>query len=429
MLMKIISSHEKRFRQALADVCDRAAPQTAKIEAGVKHIVRDVERNGDAAVARYVKKFDGLSLSPKHFRVSSREIRQAYADVHPKDRQALKFAARRIRAFHHKQRVSSWMNEENGVRLGQLITPLNVVGLYVPGGKALYPSTVLMNAVPAKVAGVQRVIMCSPTTSGDVDPSLLVAADLAGVDDVYRVGGVHAIGALAYGTKRIPRADKIVGPGNMYVAAAKRVVYGVVDIDMIAGPSELLIIADASANPVHCAADLLCEAEHDEEARVYLVTTSAAFAKKVAREIRVQLPQLTRQRIAARAVDRYAAIFLVSTLQEAFDVANAVAPEHLEVLLPRPFDHVKKIRNAGAIFLGRYTPPAVADYVAGPNHVLPTGGSARFFSALSVDDYVKRSNVVAYNKRQLKVVAPYVSRLAGLEGLQAHARSIESRTS
>lgn len=428
MIMKIISSREKRFRRALADVCNRAASQTAKIEAGVKDIVRDVERNGDAAVARYVKKFDGLSLSPKRFRVSSREIRQAYADVHPKDRQALKFAARRIRAFHHKQRASSWMNEENGVKLGQLITPLNVVGLYVPGGKALYPSTVLMNAVPAKVAGVRRVVMCSPTTSGDVDPSLLVAADVAGVDDVYRIGGVHAIGALAHGTKQIPRVDKIVGPGNVYVAAAKRVVYGVVDVDMIAGPSELLIIADGSANPVHCVADLLCEAEHDEEARVYVVTTSAAFAKKVAREIRVQLPQLTRRRIAARAVDRYAAIFLVSTLQEAFDVANAVAPEHLEVLLPRPFDHVKKIRNAGAIFLGRYTPPAVADYVAGPNHVLPTGGSARFFSALSVDDYVKRSNVVAYNQRQLRVVAPYVSRLAGMEGLQAHARSIASRT-
>lgn len=429
MLMKIISSHDKTFPKALAEVCDRAAPQAAKIEESVKRILRDVARNGDAAVARYVKKFDGLSLSPKKFRVSSKEIRQAYANVPPKDLQALKFAARRIRAFHQKQRVSTWVSAENGVKLGQLITPLEVVGLYVPGGKALYPSTVLMNAIPAKVAGVPRVIMCSPTTSMAIDPYLLVAADIAGVDEVYRIGGVHAIGALAYGTKQIPRADKIVGPGNMYVAAAKRVVYGVVDIDMIAGPSELLVIADESANPVYCAADLLCEAEHDEEARVYLVTTSASLAQKVAQEIRLQLPQLTRRHIATRSVGDYAKIFLVSTLQEAFDVANAIAPEHLEVLLPRPFDYVKKIRHAGAIFLGGYTPPAVADYVAGPNHVLPTGGSARFFSALSVDDYIKRSNIVAYNKHQLKVVTPYVSRLAGMEGLQAHARSIESRAS
>ena len=427
--MNVFSSKDKAYPEALAEVCNRAARQHAKIETRVKRILKNIERNGDAAVARYVKKFDGLALSPKKFRVSSKEIRQAYADVQRADLQALQFAARRIRAFHRKQRVSTWVSEEKGVKLGQLITPLDVVGLYVPGGKALYPSTVLMNAIPAKVAGVQRVVMCSPTASGAIDPCLLVAADLAGVDEVYRVGGVQAIGALAYGTKQIPRADKIVGPGNMYVAEAKRAVYGTVDIDMVAGPSELLVIADASADPAHCAADLLCEAEHDEEARVYLVTTSAAFAKKVAREIRHQLPKLTRRHIAAYSVGRYAKIFVVSNLDEAFDVANAIAPEHLEVLLPRPFDYVKKIRHAGAVFMGGYTPPAVADYVAGPNHVLPTGGSARFFSALSLGDYVKRTNVVAYNKAQLKVVTPYVTRLAALEGLQAHARSIESRGS
>ena len=425
--MNVISSKDKSYPEALADVCNRAARQHAKIESCVKRILKNVERNGDAAVARYVKKFDGLALSPKKFRVSPEEIRQARTDVQRTDLQALQFAARRIRAFHRKQRVSTWLSHEKGVKLGQLITPLDVVGLYVPGGKALYPSTVLMNAIPAKVAGVPRVIMCSPTASGSIDPRLLVAADIAGVDEVYRIGGVQAIGALAYGTKHVPRADKIVGPGNMYVAAAKRAVYGTVDIDMIAGPSELLVIADASADPVHCAADLLCEAEHDEEARVYLVTTSASLARKVAREIRRQLPQLARRRVAAYSVDRYATIFVVSDLDEAFDVANAVAPEHLEVLLPRPFDYVKKIRHAGAIFMGGYTPPAVADYVAGPNHVLPTGGSARFFSALSLDDYVKRTNVVAYNKAQLKVVAPYVTRLAAMEGLQAHARSMESR--
>ena len=427
--MKVISSKSKVYPQALAEVCNRGARQHAEIETRVKRILKSVERHGDAAVARYVKKFDGLVLSPEQFRVSSQEIRQAYAAVQRTDLQALQFAARRIRAFHRKQRKLTWVSEEKGVKLGQLITPLDVVGLYVPGGKALYPSTVLMNAIPAKVAGVPRVIMCSPTASGAIDPHLLVAADLAGVNEVYRIGGVQAIGALAYGTKRIPRADKIVGPGNMYVAAAKRAVYGTVDIDMIAGPSELLVIADEPADPTHCAADLLCEAEHDEEARVYLVTPSAAFARKVAREIRLQLTKLTRRHIATHSVSQYGKIFVVSDLDEAFEVANAVAPEHLEVLLPRPFDYVKKIRHAGAVFMGGYTPPAVADYVAGPNHVLPTGGSARFFSALSLDDYVKRTNVVAYNKAQLKVVTPYVTRLAAVEGLQAHARSIESRGS
>ena len=425
--MNVISSKDKIYPEALAEVCNRAVCQHAKIESRVKRILKNVERNGDAAVSRYVKKFDGLALSPKKFRVSSKEIQQAYAGVQRADLQALQFAARRIRAFHRKQRVSTWLSEEKGVKLGQLITPLDVVGLYVPGGKALYPSTVLMNAIPAKVAGVPRIIMCSPTTSGAIDPHLLVAADLAGVDEVYRVGGVQAIGALAYGTKQIPRVDKIVGPGNMYVAAAKRAVYGTVDIDMIAGPSELLVIAEEPSDPAYCAADLLCEAEHDEEARVYLVTTSTSFAKKVVREIRLQLPKLTRRHIATYSVGRYGKIFVVSNLDEAFDVANAIAPEHLEVLLPRPFDYVKKIRHAGAVFMGSYTPPAVADYVAGPNHVLPTGGSARFFSALSLDDYVKRTNIVSYNKAQLKVVTPYVTRLAAMEGLQAHARSIESR--
>ncbi len=427
--MNIIFSNDKTYAEELAEVCHRAARQHARIETQVKRVLRDVERNGDAAVARYVRKFDGLALAPEKFRVSENEIRQAYDVVRRADLRALKFAARRIRAFHHKQRMSTWVDAEQGVKLGQLITPLDVVGLYVPGGKALYPSTVLMNAIPAKVAGVPRVVMCSPTASGSIDPYLLVAADIAGVDEVYRIGGVQAIGALAYGTEHVPRADKIVGPGNMYVAAAKRMVYGTVALDMIAGPSELVVIADESANPVHCAADLLCEAEHDEEARVYLVTTSASLAREVMRELQVQLPQLTRRRIAEHSIGRYGKIFVVSNLDEAFEVSNAMAPEHLEVLLPRPFDYVKKIRHAGAVFMGRYTPPAVADYVAGPNHVLPTGGSARFFSALSVDDYIKRTNVVAYTKEQLKIATPYVTRLAAMEGLQAHARSIESRDS
>ncbi len=427
--MTIVFSHEARYPKAMARVCHRGEAQRAAIDTAVRRIVDDVARRGDAAVVRYVKQFDGLSLSPGRFRVSPGDIRRACARVPRADLQALRFAARRIRAFHRAQLRSTWVRDDGGVTLGQLITPLDVVGLYVPGGTALYPSTVLMNAIPAKVAGVRRVVMCSPTRSGDVAPCLLAAAEIAGVDEVYRVGGAQAIGALAYGTKRIPRADKIVGPGNRYVAAAKRLVYGAVDIDMIAGPSELLVIADASANPAHCAADLLCEAEHDEEARVWLVTTSASLAGKVQREIRAQLPRLTRRRIAARAVGRHAVIFVVATLRDAFDAANAIAPEHLELLLPRPFDHMKRIRHAGAIFMGRQTPPAVADYVAGPNHVLPTGGSARFFSALSVDDYLKKSNIVAYTGARLKAVTPHVRRLAGMEGLQAHARAMESRAS
>ncbi|MDA0739872.1 MAG: histidinol dehydrogenase [Nitrospirae bacterium] len=425
--MKIISHNERTFKKVLDQVCGRGSQQNAKVEVRVKRILQSVERGGDAAVSRYVKQFDGLRLRPNEFKVQKDEIEQAYKHIGKEERNALRFAAKRIRSFHERQRVTTWVHTENGVKLGQLITPLDVVGIYVPGGKALYPSTVLMNAIPAKVAGVGRVIMCTPTASGEIHPYLLVAADVAGVDEIYRIGGVQAIGAMAYGTKTIPKTDKIVGPGNMYVAAAKRVVYGTVDIDMIAGPSELLVVADETANPAHCAADLLCEAEHDEEARVYLVTTSARLAKAVVMEVAKQLGKLDRKPIASHSVGQYAIAFVTSTMDQAFDVANAIAAEHLELLVKRPFDALKKVRHAGAVFVGRYTPPAVADYVAGPNHVLPTGGSARFFSALSLDDYVKKTNIVAFNKAQLKAVQPYVTCLAGMEGLQAHARSIESR--
>ena len=425
--MKIVSYKDRGFKSTLAQECRRGSQQNAKIEARVKRILLSVERGGDAAVCRYVKKFDGLSLRPSEFLVKKKEIEQAYEHISKPERDALRMAAQRIRSFHERQRVATWVHTENGVKLGQLITPLDVVGLYVPGGKALYPSTVLMNAIPAKVAGVKRVIMCTPTTSGTIHPYLLVAADVAGVDEIYRIGGVQAVGAMAYGTKRIPKTDKIVGPGNMYVAAAKRVVYGTVDIDMIAGPSELLVVADESANPAHCAADLLCEAEHDEEARVYLVTPSARLAKTVVKEVGKQLAKLSRKHIATHSVGQYAMAFVTSSMEETFEVANAIAPEHLELLVKRPFEALKNVRHAGAVFVGRYTPPAVADYVAGPNHVLPTGGSARFFSALSLDDYVKKTNIVAYNKEQLKAVQPFVTCLAGMEGLQAHARSIESR--
>ncbi|RMH08247.1 MAG: histidinol dehydrogenase [Nitrospirae bacterium] len=426
--MKIVSHHDPLFQSTLQAVCARSQQQTHQVERTVKAILDAVRRDGDAAVTRYTKKFDGIRLTPDQFRVSPEAIHHAYAAIQPGEREALQYAANRIRAFHERQRRETWIyQEDGGVQLGQLITPLETVGLYVPGGKALYPSTVLMNAIPAKVAGVKRVVMCTPTPTGQINPYLLVAADLAHVDEIYRVGGVQAIGAMAFGTPTIPRTDKIVGPGNLYVAAAKRVVYGSVDIDMIAGPSELLVIADERADPRHVAADLLCEAEHDEEARVYLVTPSRTLAQAVQRELARQLRRLTRRRIASVAMMRHAVAFVVSNLAAAIHLANAIAPEHLALLVDRPLKYLAAIRHAGAVFLGRYTPPAVADYVAGPNHVLPTGGSARFFSALSVDDFVKRTNLIAYTRKTLREASPFVIRLANMEGLQAHAHSLESR--
>ena len=382
---------------------------------------------GDKAVVRYVKKFDSISLQPKKFRVAREEIRKAHTKLRKEETEALKFAADRIRRFHERQRTSTWTYNKGGVRLGQLITPLDAVGLYVPGGKALYPSSVMMNAIPAKVAGVKRIVMCTPTSTGEIHPYLLVAAEIAGVDEIYRIGGVQAIGALAYGTSTIQSVDKIVGPGNLYVATAKRLVYGRVDIDMIAGPSELLVVADGSSNPAHVAADLLCEAEHDEEARVYLVTTSKRLAQKVVTTIHQQLERLGRQKIASKSIKKYSVAFVVSNLEKAFVLSNQIAPEHLAVILDRAEDYLHHIRHAGAIFLGRYTPPAVADYVAGPNHVLPTGGSAKFFSSLSLDDYVKKSNIIHYSQKELAAVREKVVCLSHMEGLDAHGQSMESR--
>ena len=425
--MKIVSSQDRTFAQTLRKVRGRSSHQNGEVEKTVKGILRAVEKGGDAAVARYVQKFDRVRLKPHQYRVDADEIKGAHAQIRKEEGDALRFAADRIRAFHDRQRPATLIYQDRNTRLGQVVTPLDAVGVYVPGGKAVYPSSVLMNAIPAKIAGVKRVVMCTPTSTGEVNPYLLVAAEIAGVDEIYRIGGVQAVAALAYGTKTILPVDKIVGPGNLYVATAKRLVYGQVDIDMIAGPSELLVIADDTSTPSHVAADLLCEAEHDEEARVYLVTTSLELAQKVSIEIKRQLSQLGRQRIATKSINRYAVAFVVPSLEEAFDVSNQIAPEHLAVVIERALDYIDHIRHAGAIFLGPYTPPAVADYVAGPNHVLPTGGSARFFSTLSVDDYVKKSNIVSYDKEDLWSVKDHVVRLAQMEGLDAHGKSMESR--
>lgn len=427
--MKILLTSDRAFDAALRRVTNRSTHQASGVENTVKTILKAVQRGGDAALVRYTKKFDKLSIKPFEFRISSEQIKEAYYQIRKDEGDALRYAAQRITSFHERQRTKTWMYQQDGATLGQVVMPLDAVGLYVPGGKAVYPSSVLMNAIPAKVAGVKKIVMCTPMPRGGINPYLLVAADIAGVDEVYRVGGAQAIAAMAFGTKTIPRVDKIVGPGNVYVATAKRLLFGTVGIDMIAGPSELLVIADESANASHVAADLLCEAEHDEEARVYLVTTSHSLAKQVVHLIKERMRKLTREKILAKSIGRHAVAFVVASMAEAIDLANEIAPEHLALSLDRPFDYLEKIRHAGALFLGKYTPPALADYVAGPNHVLPTGGTARFFSPLGFDDYVKRSNIVAYSKEELAKAKDHIARLAFMEGLDAHGESSRSRFS
>jgi histidinol dehydrogenase len=427
--MKIISRTDRAFAGVLKRITGRGRIQSAGVEKSVKAILNAVEHGGDRAILRFTKQFDRVSLKLDQIRVPASEIKDAYYHIRKDEGDALRYAAQRIISFHERQRTKTWMYQENSATLGQLVTPLDAVGLYVPGGKAVYPSSVLMCAIPAKVAGVRRIVMCTPTSKGTLNPYLLVAADIAGVNEIYRVGGVQAIGAMAYGTSAIPKVDKIVGPGNVYVATAKRMLYGTVGIDMVAGPSELLVVADAEAKPAHVAADLLCEAEHDEDAQVYLVTTSEPLAKEVVRLLQVQLKGLQREKIATKSIARHFVAFIVSTLQEAIDVANEIAPEHLTLSVDRPFDYLEQIHHAGALFLGRYTPPAVADYVAGPNHVLPTGATAKFFSPLSVGDYVKVSNIVHYTKEELSQAKDYIVRLAHIEGFDAHAKSTQGRFS
>jgi len=425
--MKVILSTDRAYRAAVKRVTSRAALQSGAVENAVRTILKAVARGGDRGVIRYTKKFDRVDLTPAQFRVSPEQVKEAYYQIRKEEGDALRFAAQRIMAFHERQRTKTWMYQDNGATLGQVVTPLDSVGLYVPGGKAVYPSSVLMSAIPAKVAGVKRVVMCTPASKSGINPYLLVAADIAGVDEVYRIGGVQAVAAMAYGTKTITRVDKIIGPGNLYVATAKRLLYGTVGIDMVAGPSELLVVADEAANPGHVAADLLAEAEHDEEAKVWLVTTSERLAKEVVRHMQERLKRLKREKIISRSLGRYAVAFVAGSMDEAIDLANEIAAEHLELSVDRPFDFLERVRHAGALFLGRYTPPGVADYVAGPNHVLPTGGTARHFSALSLDDYVKKSNLICYSKEELIKVKDYISRIAQMEGLDAHAKSAESR--
>jgi histidinol dehydrogenase len=426
--MKIIDSQQKDIVAELKRIVNRGETATEEVAIVVKEVIERVRKHGDPAVLEYTQKFDRVTLSLKDLKITPEEIRNAYTKVETQKVDALKCAAQNIRAFHEKQKINSWVSQEaDGVILGQLARPIQSAGVYVPGGKACYPSTVLMNVIPAKVAGVEQLIMCSPVPGGTMNPYILVAADIAGVSDIYKIGGAQAIAAMAYGTASIPKVDKIVGPGNIYVATAKRYVFGQVDIDMIAGPSEILVIADHSANPTFVVSDLLSQAEHDELASSMLVTTSRELAEKVSTEIERQLANLSRKEIARKAIDRFGVIVIVGDLQEAARVSNAIAPEHLELAVEKPFELLALIKNAGAIFLGHYTPESVGDYIAGPNHVLPTGGTARFFSPLSTDSFMKKSSLIFYTKEGLDKVGEAVMQIADVEGLEAHGNTIRVR--
>ena len=393
----------------------------------VENILKDVKKRGDKALFEYTKKFDKVDL--KTLEVSEEEIQKAFDTIDKELLEVIKYSHDNIKLFHEKQvRNNFIVKKENGVSLGQIINPIEKVGLYVPGGTAAYPSTVLMNAVPAKIAGCKEIIMVTPPTSdGTILPSLLVAAKIAGVDRIFKVGGAQSIAALSYGTESIPKVYKIVGPGNIYVAMAKKMVYGEVSIDMIAGPSEVLIIADDSANPVHVAADLLSQAEHDKLAASILVTNSKELAKNVAEQLEIQLKELEREEIARNSIENQGRIIITKTIDEAIKISNEIAPEHLELAVSNPFELLTRVKNAGSIFMGHNTPEPLGDYLAGPNHTLPTSGTAKFSSPLSVDDFIKKSSFIYYSKEGLEEVKDKVIKFAESEGLTAHARSVSKR--
>jgi histidinol dehydrogenase len=426
--MRQVKVGTDEYEQALKTLAARGDAEDLGVARTVADIVADVRARGDAAVIEYTERFDGVRLSPDAMAFSDADVKDAYARAEDKVVEALRYSAGRIRAFHERQvRKGYRYDADDGVSLGQIVRPLAAAGIYVPGGKAAYPSTVLMNAIPAKVAGVPEIVMVTPTPKGEVNPYLLVAADIAGVDHVYRVGGAQAVAALAFGTRTIPRVDTIVGPGNIYVATAKREVFGRVNIDMIAGPSEVLVIADDSAHPDFVAADLLAQAEHDELASAILVTPSAGLAERVVAAVERQLAVLPRTEIARKSVERFGFAIVTGSLAEAADVANRVAPEHLELAVSDPEELLPLIQNAGAVFLGHYTPEAIGDYVAGPDHVLPTGGTARFSSPLGVDDFIKKTSVLSYSRAAFTQVAGTCVTLSDTEGLTAHSASVKVR--
>jgi histidinol dehydrogenase len=424
--VRIYKTSEPSYRSFIRRILARRGGRQGDIEQRVDEIIRTVQRQGDRAVLRYTQEFDQRRMTRASMEVTTGEIDRAMAKVPTKDLGTLRLAAKRIAAFHRHQLQKSWQYRDPlGMVLGQRITPLERVGVYVPGGTASYPSTVLMNVMPAKVAGVKEIVMTSPI--GNDAPLILAAAKIAGVDRLFRVGGAQAIAALAFGTTTIPKVDKIVGPGNIFVATAKRLVFGEVDIDSIAGPSEILLLADNSADPAHVAADMLSQAEHDQLAAALCVTSSSQLATQIQRALQEQLRQVTRQKITMKSLQNYGAIIVTDDLTEAVRIANEIAPEHLELLVEQPEKWALHIRNAGAIFIGPYSAPPLGDYLAGPNHVLPTGGSARFFSPLGTYDFLKRTTVIHADKRALRALAPKIIQLARLEGLDNHARAVEAR--
>lgn len=427
--MRTVEVKEGAIDGILEDLLKRSPNNYTEYESTVKNILADVKENRDTALFAYTKKFDKAELTAANVEVTEAEIEEAYKEVDSSLVAIIRKSLKNIQDFHEKQRQNSWFDAQpNGTLLGQKVTPLNKVGVYVPGGKAVYPSSVLMNIVPAKVAKVPNIYMCTPPNAeGKVTATTLVAAKEAGVDRVFKCGGAQAIGAMAYGTESVPKVDKIVGPGNIFVALAKKAVYGHVSIDSIAGPSEIMVIADETANPHYVAADLLSQAEHDELASAILVTTSKELARKVETEIEGYLKELSRAEIIRKSLDNYGYILIAKDLNEAVEIANAIASEHLEIVTKDPFYVMTKIQNAGAIFLGEYSSEPLGDYFAGPNHVLPTNGTAKFFSPLSVDDFVKKSSVIYYSREALEPVSQDIIQFATAEQLTAHANSIKVR--
>jgi histidinol dehydrogenase len=428
--MKIFRAGEKGFDRYLSEVEGRVVQDSLRLEKKVRSILKDVRNRGDEALIHYTQAFDGVRIPIHQLQVKRSEVREAYRKV-PRDfLGTLKKATRRIRKFHQLlniKLITSLKKEEKGIRLGQAMRSLERVGIYVPGGKASYPSTVLMAAIPAKVAGVQEILMVTPPQKEGISPAVLVAADLAGVDRIYRIGGVQAIAALAYGTKSIPKVDKIVGPGNQYVATAKRLVYGDVDIDMVAGPSEIVIVSDESTPPSFVAADLISQAEHDEMALAILITNSEAYGREAKKEVERQLSSLKRRKVALASLNQRGAILIVKNLEQAMKVVNRIAPEHLELAVSRPLSLIKSLKHAGAVFLGPYTPEAIGDYMAGPNHILPTAGTARFSSPLGVEDFIKRTNLIRFTRSALKRFEKDVKKFAEWEGLEGHYQAVQMR--
>ena len=427
--MRILKLTKETQNNILENLLKRSPNSYGEFESRVNDIIQNVREKRDEAIFEYTLKFDGATINQDNIRVTEEEIKEAYEQVDPKLLDVIRKALVNIRDYHTKQKQYSWFDsDESGIILGQKVTPLKTVGVYVPGGKAVYPSSVLMNVIPAKVAGVSNIIMTTPCgKDGKVYPSTLVAAKEAGVDAIYKVGGAQAIAALAFGTESIPKVDKIVGPGNIYVALAKKAVFGYVSIDSIAGPSEIMVLADETANPRFVAADLLSQAEHDEMASAILVTTSETLAEQVSVEVDKFVATLSRKEIIQKSLDNYGYILVADTMQDAIDTVNEIASEHLELVTKNPFETMTKIRNAGAIFIGEYSSEPLGDYFAGPNHVLPTNGTAKFFSPLGVDDFIKKSSIISYSREALKPVYKDIVQFAECEKLTAHANSIRVR--